>query len=230
MGKKKGGGVRIKQVGPKGPSAQNLQAALNPLEALTDPTSAGGIDPRDIVNLPPPPDRSYQIYWPITETFSMKTDNFQIIYPSYLDGSKTVKKGRRISKEMAVDPSPTVSDVSLALQSLQVRHVLQPYRGYSRDVTTLHDNPGRVLVDVSNHKKLDLLKEIAAIIPNLPERIDRLKREQDEREKEEEERKAYFEQQKKDSGGGGGSGGGSTKAITSGPSSSSKKGKKGKKK
>ena len=225
MGKKKGGGVRIKQVGPKGPSAQNLQAALNPLEELSK-----GINPQDMVNLPPPPDRSYQVFWPITETFTMKTDGFQVIYPSYVDATKTVKQGRRISKENAVGgSSPTVSDLSLALQSLQIRHVLQPYKGYSRDATTIHDNPGRVLADITSRghrNKLELLKEVAAVIPTLPERAQRLKREEEERAKEEEERRAYLEKERKENQAGDG------RAITAGASSgtSGKKGKKGRKK
>ena len=55
MGKKGGGnrGVRIKQVGPKGP-----KGLMNPMDALTIP-------PEEMINLPPPPDRSYQIFWPI---------------------------------------------------------------------------------------------------------------------------------------------------------------------
>ena len=38
-----------------------------------------------------------------------------MIYPSYIDANKTVKKGRRISVEDAV-PNPTVIDIGQALQ------------------------------------------------------------------------------------------------------------------
>lgn len=207
MGKKKGG-VRIKQVGPKQPVMP-----VNPMEALQIP-------PDEMVHLPPPPDRTYKVFWPIHETFTMDTTGFQVIYPSYLDSTKTVKKGRRIGMEKAVD-TPSVLDMSQVLQSMQIRHVLQPYKGYSRDITCQWDNPGRVLVDVSNYKKKELLLEIASRVPSLPDRIARLERQKLEREKEEKERAeaaaAAARAQPK-------------KAIASGKVSNKKKGKKGKKK
>ena len=57
MGKSKGGnrGVRIKQVGPKAP----MKGLVNPMEALSS------IPPEEMVHLPPSPDRSYQIFWPV---------------------------------------------------------------------------------------------------------------------------------------------------------------------
>lgn len=163
MGKSKGG-IRIKQVGPKAPAM-----AGNPMDAFQIP-------PTEMIQLPPPPDRSYMVIWPISETFTMDTDSFQVIYPSYLDSKKTVKEGRRIPSSLAV-PTPTVSDISLALQALQVRHVLQPYKGYSRDCLTLWDNPGRVKVDISQHTKKELLRLIAAAMPTVPGRAQRLERE-----------------------------------------------------
>ena len=179
---KKGGGVRIKQVGPK-PSGLNPGAMLNPLETLMNDPAAQQI------NLPPPPNRKYQIFWPLSESFSMKTNGFQVIYPSYLDSTKTVAKGRRVGLENAV-PTPTVSDISTALQQLQVRHVLQPYKGYSPDCTCQWDNPGRCLVDVSIYKKRTLLLELAKRIPDLPTRLTRLEQEAREREKAEQEKAA----------------------------------------
>ena len=83
----------------------------------------------------------------IGETFTMKYDNFSVIYPNYLDSNKTVKLGRRIAAKDAV-PEPTVQDLHEALASLNVRHVIQPYKGYSRDAISRWDNPGRVLVDL----------------------------------------------------------------------------------
>ena len=56
MGKKGGNrGVRIKQVGPKAPKGM-----MNPMDALAIP-------PEEMIHLPPPPDRNYQIFWPIRE-------------------------------------------------------------------------------------------------------------------------------------------------------------------
>jgi signal recognition particle subunit SRP19 len=125
----------------------------------------------------------------------MDHKDFMIIYPSYLDSSKTLKQGRRIGKEHAVD-TPTVSDISQALQSLGMKHVLQPHKGYSRDPSTLWDNPGRVKVEPavqkieileddddddgngsSGNAKRRFLLEIASRIPSLPTRIQRLEQE-----------------------------------------------------
>jgi signal recognition particle subunit SRP19 len=118
----------------------------------------------------------------------MNHKDFMIIYPSYLDSCKSLKQGRRIGKELAVD-TPTVSDISQALQSLGLKHVLQPHKGYSRDPYTLWDNPGRVKVEPSpkitileddendlppGNGKRRLLLEIASRIPSLPSRIQRL--------------------------------------------------------
>lgn len=107
----------------------------------------------------------------------MDPSNFFIIYPSYLDSSKTMKQGRRIGVEKAVD-TPTAQDLSDALASLNVRHVQQPNKGYSRDQTTLWDNPGRVKVDPavleSGYTKRSLLVELASIIEELPSRTRRL--------------------------------------------------------
>lgn len=178
MGKSKGK-VRIKQVGPKQPPGA---MPMNPMDAFQIPAD-------EMVHLPPPPDRTYKVFWPIHETFTMDTSSFQVIYPSYLDSTKTVKQGRRIGAEKAPE-TPTVMDISQALQSMQIRHVIQPYKGFSRDIACQWDNPGRVLVDVSNHKKRELLRELASKIPELPDRIARLEREEAEKEKQEAERAA----------------------------------------
>ena len=112
------------------------------------------------------------------ESFSMDPTNFFVIYPSYLDSSKTIKQGRRIGAEKAVD-TPTVQDISEALASMSIRHVSQPHKGYSRDATTLWDNPGRVRVDPSVlegdlYTKRSLMVELASIVRELPSRTRRL--------------------------------------------------------
>ena len=214
MGKKKGGGVRVKQVGPKLGAGLNPAAMLNPMEAFMNDPAAQQI------KLPPQPNRKYQMFWPLSESFSMKTEGFQVIYPSYLDSTKTSAKGRRIGLEKAV-AAPTVSDVSAALQQLQVRHVVQPYKGYSPDCTCQWDNPGRCLVDVSNYKKRELLLELAKRIPDIPSRVARLEREAQEREKTEKEAAARALEEAK-------SAPKASKSVAMG--STKKKGKKGTKK
>jgi len=118
----------------------------------------------------------------------MDPTNFHTIYPSYLDSTKSIKQGRRIGIEQAVD-TPTVSDISQALQQLQLKHVLQPHKGYSRDTTTLWDNPGRIRVDLSSSdqhsSKRQWLVEIAKRIPALPSRVQRLEQHEAQRKAEE---------------------------------------------
>jgi hypothetical protein len=59
---KKGGGVRIKQMGPKGSGPGGQMPFTNPMEDLM-------IKPEDMVHLPPPPDRNYQLFWPLRTFF-----------------------------------------------------------------------------------------------------------------------------------------------------------------
>jgi signal recognition particle subunit SRP19 len=107
----------------------------------------------------------------------MDPTGFFCIYPSYVDSAKTMKQGRRIGVEKAVD-TPTVQDLSEALASLNIRHATQPHKGYSRDQTTLWDNPGRVRVDPAIlegglYTKRSLMVELASIVTELPSRIRR---------------------------------------------------------
>ena len=74
-------------------------------------------------------------------------EKFNTIYPNYLDSNKTYKLGRRIATTDAV-AEPTLQDIHEALVQLDIRHVIQPHKGYSRDATARWDNNGRVLVDL----------------------------------------------------------------------------------
>ena len=196
MGKKAGGRVRVKQVGPKG----GMAPMGNPLDELSIP-------PEEMIQLPPPVDKNLSQIWPLSETFTMKYERFSVIYPNYLDSTKTLKQGRRISAVEAVE-KPTVMDIGSALQMLKLRHAVQPYKGYPRDPESQWENLGRVLVDlpksggfdVDGGKKIvelgvdgafdiddesqqdalnkkQLLREIAARIPQLTSRKERLARE-----------------------------------------------------
>jgi signal recognition particle subunit SEC65 len=114
----------------------------------------------------------------------MDPSTFQVIYPSYMDSTKTIAEGRRIGAEKAVD-TPTVSDISQALQSLKIRHVLQPYKGYSRDISALWDNPGRVKVEIpQDMSKRQVMYSLAEIIPTLAPRLQRLEQEKQQKEME----------------------------------------------
>jgi signal recognition particle subunit SRP19 len=183
MGKKSAGRVQMKKV--KDPSAA--------LKSLANPFGSGAVDMfaqgLDEIKLPPKPDPSVSYPWP---SFDYKVlqdcDRFFTVYPTYLDSLKTVKLGRRIPKEIAVD-KPTVMEISEVLQSLRLRHVIEPHKGYSRDVESRWYNLGRVLVDkkqkgviplderVVFRNKMELLKEIAKRIPTCPSRRRRLEEE-----------------------------------------------------
>lgn len=233
MGKKSGGRVRVKQMGaPKMPA--------NPLADLAIP-------PEEMIHLPPKPDSNSGFFiWPVGETFTMHYKNFSAIYPNYLDSDKTVKLGRRIASKDAV-PEPTIQDIHEALMSLNIRHVIQPHKGYSRDASSRWDNPGRVLVDLegavesgvmemksdgafdlddaipemgdvdakeNNNEnecgggKKQLLRKIAKIIPDLPNRHKRLEEKNKMLEEEKAKAaKAEKEATKTKSGGSGGGGG-----------------------
>lgn len=72
-----------------------------------------------------------------------------------------MKEGRRVSQDVAVgansngngngddlDSYPTIQDISEVLQSMNVRHAIQPYKGYPRDVESRWYNLGRILYDL----------------------------------------------------------------------------------
>lgn len=195
---KKSGGVRIKQLG--GSHAGKPPMHFSPMEEWMQEQQ--NMSPEEMIPLPPVVNRQYQVFWPIHESFTMKIDSFQVVYPNYIDSTKSIAQGRRIGVASAV-AVPSVTDLSQALQQLGIRHVIQPYKGYSPDPTCLWDNPGRCLVDVksSSNKtavgettKRELLLVLANRIKsgNFPDRILRLQREEDQRNKENAERLALI--------------------------------------
>lgn len=114
----------------------------------TNPLADLAIPPEEMIHLPVKPDsNSGVLVWPMSETFTMNFKKFSAIYPNYLDSNKTVKLGRRIATTDAL-PEPTIQDIHEALVSLNIRHAIQPHKGYSRDASCRWDNPGRVLFDM----------------------------------------------------------------------------------
>jgi signal recognition particle subunit SEC65 len=76
----------------------------------------------------------YSVTFVKGQTFSLKYKNFSALYPSYMDKSRSIQKGgRRIAKDIAVE-DPTIEEISLILQSMNIRHVIQPFKCYPRDV------------------------------------------------------------------------------------------------
>mmetsp|Transcript_36903 Transcript_36903/g.54194 ORF Transcript_36903/g.54194 Transcript_36903/m.54194 type:complete len:212 (-) Transcript_36903:327-962(-) len=207
---KKGGKVRVKQVNQSAPMK-------NPLAGLED------------IKIPPKLDPSVSYPWP-PHDFSVLQDcnTFNVIYPTYLDSTKTIKRGRRIAIDDAQE-KPSITEIGEALQSLNLRHVIEPAKGYSRDPDSRWDNLGRVLVDMTlphdtdavdgeddKLKKVILMREISKRIPSMPSRLKRIAKEKAEKAKL---IKAGSSQ-----------GGGSKSNASSGGGGSSSKKKKGKKK
>jgi len=129
----------MKQVGPKAP--------MNPLADLMETN-----EPPIIV--PPKMDSNITHFFPVSESFTLKSKYklFPCIWPTYIDANKSAKEGRRIGKEDAV-VNPSVLDISEVLQSMGVRHVVQPFKGFPRDVESRWDNPGRVLHDLEQMRE-----------------------------------------------------------------------------
>ena len=68
---------------------------------------------------------------------------WKVIYPNYIDKSKSVKEGRRVSAHKAID-RPTLADIVEALQVLNVPYVIEN-KAYPRDWLVR----GRVRVNLS---------------------------------------------------------------------------------
>jgi|AntRauTorckE5430_2_1112549.scaffolds.fasta_scaffold06355_2 signal recognition particle subunit SEC65 len=144
MGKKGGGGrTRLKQMGPKG-------SAANPMKDLME-------NNEPTITPPPKMDSTITRFVPDSESFILTTahKSYPCIWPSYMDATKSAKEGRRIGQECCVE-HPSVLDISEVLDRFGVRHAVQPYKGYPRDVESRWDNPGRVLYDFAQMRdKLD---------------------------------------------------------------------------
>ena len=142
MGKK--GKVRVKQKGGAG------AANINPLADLMQPPAEDMIMPPQRgdpnVSIPWPSSKCLSWIWIsiwiccvclvlflfLTWNFcvcravfrNMDSSSFIVIYPTYLDSTKTVKVGRRISKEECVE-EPSILDLSDACRTLNYRHVVE---------------------------------------------------------------------------------------------------------
>ena len=106
-----------------------------------------------------------------------------MIYPVYLNQTKTLAEGRRISKEKAVI-DPTLEDLQEACNLLRLKFIVEPYKQYPREWTP----SGRIRVEIKNpetgskiHRDIssrkDLYEKIAIKIPLLHSRKNRLEKE-----------------------------------------------------
>lgn len=85
-----------------------------------------------------------------------------VIYPHYIDASKSVKQGRRVGRDMAVE-NPTAEELYESSARLGLRFVFED-KCYPRDALVR----GRVRVDVGQSKTLknDIMKQLGTEIKN----------------------------------------------------------------
>jgi len=60
------------------------------------------------------------------------TKRWVVVYPTYLDSSKTVSEGRAVPKSIAVF-KPTLSEISTCVKKLGLLSLEEPDKAYSRD-------------------------------------------------------------------------------------------------
>jgi len=83
-----------------------------------------------------------------------------VIWPAYLDTSKTRAEGRRVPREQAVD-EPTVDEIAKAAQQVGYDAVIERDMTYPRE----YEPRGRVLVKgADDATKNDLVQAIAAYV------------------------------------------------------------------
>ncbi|MFB6194977.1 MAG: signal recognition particle subunit SRP19 [Haloplanus sp.] len=83
-----------------------------------------------------------------------------VIWPAYLDATKTRAEGRRVPLDEAVE-DPTVDEIAEAVQQVGYDAVIERDKTYSRE----HEPRGRVLVrGADDASKTDLLQAVAAYV------------------------------------------------------------------
>jgi len=79
----------------------------------------------------------------------MRKQDKAIIWPAYFDAGKTRKKGRRVSKNLAV-PSPKILEIQEAAQKLGLKNEVVADKGYPK---TPWQKPGMLLVEKKGSKE-----------------------------------------------------------------------------
>lgn len=88
----------------------------------------------------------------------------RVIYPAYLDATKTRSEGRRVPRDLAVE-EPTVDEIASAVRQVGYEAVIEREKAYSREHWK---NRGRVLVtDADDSSKNDLVQAVAAYVAAL---------------------------------------------------------------
>jgi signal recognition particle subunit SRP19 len=87
-----------------------------------------------------------------------------VIWPAYLDSSKSRSEGRRIPRDVAVD-SPSAAEVANAAKQVGYEPEYEPQKQYPR---TWWENRGRVRIETDEDKG-DVLRAVAAYVDVLRE-------------------------------------------------------------
>ncbi|KAF9110244.1 signal recognition particle subunit [Mortierella sp. AM989] len=145
------------------------------------PTDAGSSSVTDPADTPLTPEQMAQIkalmdtgavekgarYVSMEEAEQFKS--WMCIYPCYIDGTKTVAEGRRISKEKACVKQPWAKDIVEAVKELRLSQAFEPGKTHPKDwanrgrVRVLFKENGR-FCHPTVHTKNELLVRIAASI------------------------------------------------------------------
>jgi len=91
----------------------------------------------------------------IPESEAKNYKNFQTVYPCYFDINRSLKEGRRVGKQYAVE-NPLAFEIVHAYQSMGLRAVFEPTKAHPKDWA----NTGRVKVafDVEGVPKMHSIK------------------------------------------------------------------------
>ncbi|MCX2819475.1 MAG: signal recognition particle subunit SRP19 [Methanobacteriota archaeon] len=87
-----------------------------------------------------------------------------VIWPAYIDSSKTRSEGRRLPRDVAVD-SPSAAEVANAAKQVGYEPEYEPDKQYPR---SWWEGTGRVTVETEDSKP-DVLRAVAAYVDVLRE-------------------------------------------------------------
>jgi len=87
-----------------------------------------------------------------------------VIWPSYLDSSKTRGEGRRVPRDVAVE-SPSAAEVANAAKQVGYEPEYEPDKSYPR---SWWEDRGRVTVETDDEKP-DVLRAVSAYVEVLRE-------------------------------------------------------------
>jgi signal recognition particle subunit SRP19 len=85
----------------------------------------------------------------------MEKRNYKIIWPNYIDASKSRKEGRKVNLKLAIE-KVKLTEIASAAQSLGFQYELEEDKSYPRTWW----EKGRIKILNVNEKKIAILKKI----------------------------------------------------------------------